>query len=427
MLLPPDIEIARRDSAIPGLGLLLDPEAFSIALGAAFPEANITTVRARYVRYKPGTNCLIAYRLQSDGMEIDVYAKAFRVDAFSKLRKMGEQFKAHTPLGTGGAILDDVLIAVFPFPNDYKLSTMASLVNNKTRRRLFTTVFPDQPEWWDAKLRTLRYKPERRYVAQIITREGKLALLKVYTESNYAAANRGSIAFVSQEPLRVAQQLGHFDNHCALVLEWLPGYSLTESAVSRFALDKVRAVGEALACVHAQNPKGLGFISREMEVKALSAAANAVTAVYPLLADKAHNLATHVAERLKSIPFDARPIHGDFDTDQVLVSEEGVAILDFDEAALGDPVVDLGFFAARLEWAALRGDLSMSQAKALTENLLEGYCFKAGCDLPAHFSLYKAVGLLRIAPHPFRNRFSDWLEQTQAIFDQIGVIMEKDV
>jgi len=142
-----------------------------------------------------------------------------------------------------------------------------------------------------------------------------------------------------------------------------------------------------------------------------------------MLAMMAAMLAMRIAAKLRDVTFDACPIHGDFDTDQVLFTSEGVAILDFDEAAQGDPVADLGSFAARLEWAALRGDLSAGRAKVLTENLLEGYCRAAHCDLPAHFDLYKAAGLLRVAPHPFRNRLPDWPEQTQAIFDRIESIM----
>ena len=419
MLLPPDAELARRDSAIPGLALLLDPEAFAAALRTALPEADVETAQATYVRYKPGTNCLVAYRLQVAGVETDVYAKAYRAGTRGKLRKARERLKVRASLGSGGVVLDDAVIAVFAFTNDYKLDALACLADEAPRRHLFTDLLPDRPDLWDATLRSLRYKPERRYVAQMVTEAGKPALLKIYAEYDYLAASRGAKTFVSHGPLRVARQLGRSNRHRALVLEWLSGRLLNEAARAPwFEPDVVRTVGAALAGLHARSPQELGPLRREAEAASLLAAAGAVAAIYLYLADRVQDLALRIAARLQEVPYDARPIHGDFAADQVLLTSEGVAILDFDAAAQGDPAADLGTFAARLERDVLRGDLPTDRAEALTEALLEGYCAAARCDLPAHFGLYVAAGLLRVAPHAFRNREPDWPERMRAILER---------
>jgi hypothetical protein len=53
MLSPPNRVLAARDPALPGLGLLLDPEALARALGTS-------AVTLRHLRYKPGTSCTAA-------------------------------------------------------------------------------------------------------------------------------------------------------------------------------------------------------------------------------------------------------------------------------------------------------------------------------------------------------------------------------
>ena len=185
----------------------------------------------------------------------------------------------------------------------------------------------------------------------------------------------------------------------------------------------VRTVGDALDELHTQSSQGLERLPREAEATSLLAAAGAVVAVCPQLAEPAEGMAWHIAAGLQEVPYNVRPIHGDFATDQVLLTDKGVAILDLDAAAHGDPVADLGTFAARLERDVLRGDIPAGRAEGLTKALLEGYCAAAHCDLPAHFGLYVAAGLLRVAPHAFRNREPDWPARTQAILERAEEIV----
>jgi aminoglycoside phosphotransferase (APT) family kinase protein len=420
MLLPADAELARREAAIPGLPLLLDPEAFVAALRTSLPGADVQTAQVTYVRYKPGTSCLVAYRLQVAGAETDVYARAYRAGNRGKFEKARPWFKTSGLLGPGGVILDDAVIAVFAFPNDRGLDMLAPLADEEARRRLFTRLLPDRPDLWGATLHSLRYKPEQRYVAQMVTEGGECAVLKTYAGADYLAASRGAKVFRSRAPLRIAQRLGRSNLYRSLVLEWLPGRSLSEAVRDpRFEPEAVRAVGAALAALHAQMlPRRLRSPTHEKETANLLAAAGAVAAVCPHLAERGPDLARRMAARLQEIPCDARAIHGDFAADQVLLMDEGVAILDLDAVAWGDPAVDLGTFAARLEWDVLRGDLSADRAEALTQAVLEGYCAAAHRDLPAHFDLYVTAGLLRVAPHAFRSREPDWPELTQAILER---------
>ena len=147
MLSSHNAELARRDSALPGLALLLDPEAFAAALRKALPGTDVGEARVTYVRYRPERYCLVLYGLRVTGTEVDVYAKAHRVNS-RKLSKSRERQKVRGPLGPGGVILDDLAVAVYAFPNDHKLDALARLVDEEARKRLLRELFSDWPDPW---------------------------------------------------------------------------------------------------------------------------------------------------------------------------------------------------------------------------------------------------------------------------------------
>ena len=84
VLSPADADLVRRDSALPGLATLLDPEAFLATLRQAMPAVGGVAASITYVRYKPGTSCLVGYRIQGDA-PCDVAGAVVRTSARDKL------------------------------------------------------------------------------------------------------------------------------------------------------------------------------------------------------------------------------------------------------------------------------------------------------------------------------------------------------
>ena len=97
MLSQPDAEFASSQPAIPGLDLILDTESVADALRANLPEADASNMRQVYTRYRPPTDCLVAYELQLGGSPTLIYAKAYCAKAYDKLRK------------TRGTTVDDIV------------------------------------------------------------------------------------------------------------------------------------------------------------------------------------------------------------------------------------------------------------------------------------------------------------------------------
>lgn len=425
MLLPFDADLVRRDPAIPGLATILDADAFVFALRSSLPALDLGSARSTYVRYKPGTNCLIAYQLEVAGVVEPVYAKAFAPGAAGKLRKAREQPGAAGTLGSGRIVLEDCAVLVSTFPNDGKIRSLACMADARSRRGLFRELVPERPDLWEGAAQSLRYKPERRYVARLLNGKEPRAVIKVYTENSYRTAQHNAVAFASAGPLRLARLLGSSDHYSSLAFEWLPG-SLLSDIISHPGVEKLAAgtnVGAALAELHAQDPGGLTHLSRGTEAAALISVAEGIIFLCPRLAKRVGDLARRVASRLMSEPFADAAIHGDLYAEQILLADDRVGMLDLDEAVRGDPAADLGNFIAHLECDVLRGKISPAWVGPLTGALLDGYRACTGRPVPSRVRLYTAAGLLRLAHHPFRQREPDWPARTEAITDRAEVIL----
>jgi aminoglycoside phosphotransferase (APT) family kinase protein len=415
MLLPPDADLARRDRQLPGLAILLDPEALAARLRRALARDDLGPARVTYVKYHPGVKCLVGYQLPVAEAEVQLYAVAHRPDACRELEKARTRPSVPGPLGSGRIVLEDCAVLVSLFPNDRKLKALPILADGASRQSLLGELLLRRPDLWGTAVQCLRYKPERRYVARVPGADGG-AVIKAYEEKDYPAAKGSTGTFVSRGVLCLSRWLGHSDAHALLAFEWLPGRRLGVALFDPHLEPAVVShVGAALAELHAQEPAGLARLTREAEAAVLAGLAATLGSLCPHLAARAERLARRLAACLMDEAPEDRPIHGDFHPGQVLVTGNGVALLDFDTAARGDPALDLGTFFAYLEHKALRGKISLARVDGLKTQLLHGYGTSAHPLRAAWIDLYTAANLLRRAPKPFRYRKPHWPEQIEAL------------
>jgi hypothetical protein len=405
-----DAELAHRDDALPGLRLLLDEDAFTEALRAARPDAGVSSARATYVRYKPGTSCLLGYVIsREEGGDVLAYARAERPGELDRRVGNLRRADAEGPLGRGVALAGHD-VAVYPFPNDRRIRALRDVADPDRRRRLLERKAPDRPDLASATLQPLRFKPERRFVGRLDGGRGR-ALIKLYGtgfEDSLAATEA-----LSGGPVRVPQSLARSRRQRLLVLEWLEGETI---AVALRAGDPAAAAeaGTALAALHGSSVPGLTTRSRESGVAAVGPAADAVAWLAPDAADAARGALDRIRPELAAETATV-PIHGDFSAGQVLLGPAGPALLDLDEARIGRPEEDLGSFLAALQLDVLRGDLPWDDAARAAQALLEGY--SRGGRLPGDGALrrFTAAALLRLAPEPFRHRQPDWPDAVRSL------------
>lgn len=407
MLSNPDRRVVAREPALPGMALLLDNEHALGVLQTRWPGPRIERLTTGYLKYKPGTSCLVGYLADtSDGL-LPLHAKAYTARQYAKVRAAEAE-----EIRSACCRLDDQFTAFWRFPVDRKVAGLAGLASPEPRARLLRDLLPDEPEWWAARLETLRYKPERRYVGKLTVDDRPRAIIKVYDDRDFKNAWRAARTvetFASRGRLVVSTPLGGSDNQRVIVSRWLAGEPLNDFLLGAdCSAHRISEVGAALAEFHRQVSGHLARVAREDEAMAVLAAANTAAWLCPDLAPRLRGLASRVAAELLAEPAEQRPIHGDFSTDQVLVAAHGIGIIDYDQTRVGDPAADLGTFIARLEWNEICGALLAGRAGEITEALSDGYCRQARCAQPSNTDLYVTAGLLRLAPHGFRERIEGW-------------------
>ena len=422
---PADADLARRDSAIPGLVTVLDPAAFVTALRRVAPVAGLGAAHIDYLRWKPHAYARATYRLDVAGAEVGLDVRACRPDDLASWLEDGEPALVPGPLGPGRIVLEQCAVLVTVFPNDLKLPELRHLTDPREREPVLRELLPDRPDLWQGELRCLRYRPERRYVAELRGVDGARAIVKAYTPRAYKRGKRNATAFRPRGPLRLARLLGYSDSRCLLAFEWLPGSGLFDfETTPEIEREMVSAAGAALAALHDESPNGLECWTREDEAAAVASLAAEVGGICPQLAGRAGVLARRLAARFAEAPDLHLPMHGDFTAGQVLVAPPQVALVDLDWACCGDPADDLGNIFSQVERLALDGVRSPDWVEAVEDAMLTGYAQATTRPIPERIGLYTARGLFRRARSPFRTRAPDWPQRTEAVLERVEAVLD---
>ncbi len=418
MLSPADAALVARETALPGLALLLDPDALGQAINTALPDVRLAPVLKHYLRYKPGMNCLAAYRGLRDGQPLAFYAKAHGADVDVKLAKAEERASVAVGGLPGRLVLAEHGLVLNFFPNDSKLKALRRLGDAEKRRDLLARLFPAQPALWSGSLETLAYKPERRYVCRLTSADGGSRVLRFHTPAGYAAIAALPAPHSQPGGPRLAARLAEDPERGIIAHEWLDGRLLRgDYCAPEWDPDSVWRCGRALAHLHAQPGDGLPRRTIENDLGAIDASRRGLGMLTPHLSPLADRLAARLAAAIGQRSPALASLHGDFYAKQVLDTPTGIAFLDLDEMALGHPAADLGLFIAHLELEAGYGLLTRERAEAVSEALRLGYAFGAGQVSRADLAAHTALGIFLLAHHPFRSGASDWPKRIEALLD----------
>ncbi len=393
MLSPDDAALVERDPALPGLALLLDGDALSRRLGAA--------VHRRYLRYKPGTTCVLA--LDVDGERAFAVAHAAR--ALPKVDKTVER----APAGTLLAVDRGTGVLVARPRADRDLPGLARLTGD-----LHRCVAPLLPgaDLDGAALTTLSHKPQRRWVGLLAPRTGDPVVVRVHRPADARATQAALRSLPTGEPW-LPSLLGVDARHGISLLSWLPGTGLHDLLASgRATAAHVRSAGAVVAALHARPPGDLAVRGPDADRGDLRRAAAAVGVLVPGLAERSAALADRLGTALAERRPPAVTAHGDLSLDQVVVGAGGrTALVDLDAATGAEPALDLGSAVAALHVASRLGG-GPPEVDDLAALLLDGY--GAAVD-PRRLQVQTAAGLLRRAVEPFRLCHPAWREQVAEV------------
>jgi hypothetical protein len=117
--------------------------------------------------------------------------------------------------------------------------------------------------------------------------------------------------------------------------------------------------------------------------------------------------------------------HGAFRTDQFMIQDGDLVMIDLDGFCWADPARDAGNFLAYLRWKAIRRPEQAAFIAHAGQIFLAGYQAAGGAADPARRALYEAASLLKIAGRRFRSlTVKEWplvpqlLDAARAVLDQ---------
>lgn len=386
MMIDVEEEIGLRDADLPGLPLILNPHAVARASGRP-------AMRIDYLRYKTGTSCVVTLLPRGDVADLHsvVTVMAYTRDRYAEVRTRPEW---NSP---GVRFLNDACIALVPpaFDRDLNLRKLA-MPGGKLLHRL------GMPRHGEA--RVLRYKPGRRLVLRLEDGEGNAAaLLKVYHPDAFAPALAGAIRAAG---LGGAEILHVDEGRQAITTKWISGSSLCPSAGVENAEGWFFA-GQALARVHSSSERAERRITAESDFEKIEQHLRDFTALQPDAAARAAHLLPTLRRALAPVPHAKSLVHGDFSADQVIVTDTGAHILDWDRSGQGDPGRDIGSFLARLDVQLIDGLLDGASHRLASNAFLAGY--GTGIDRqPESSGAHHLRALLTLLGEGFRLRLDDW-------------------
>lgn len=420
-----DREMAARDKALPQLAGLLDPQALPDRIRVCAPHLDVPSdieLRANYVRYKPGTNCLVGY-VDSRGNPWG-HVVAYGHDTVAKLSKRQHGAERHAVPETSCAFDHERGMVFCRFPYDPALPQLVDFVAGAFFADPKTLAKAPSFGAGACDWRLLSYKPQRRCVVQI-TQDGQpFAVLRLYRPEDFVST-RETAKMLADSPWYAVQRLGAFERYHAVAMKWVPGHTLDECVNGRDKVRQTTAAGKLLSEVHAAPRAKLRVMMLDDLRRQAMASVSLARKLLPDLADRMDRVLGKVDHQLTRVVPRITLCHGDVHAGQFVIQSDGVQLLDWDFACNGPSGFDLATFAAHAWLAALQDPHGSYTAEQTISAFCEGY--QAGIEgstgpaIPVNFDAYVALNLLRLLPTPFRLRWEQWdhkLEQLLGVAEQ---------
>ena len=410
MLSAAESDLARRDTELRYLSTALDADVMAQLISSRVDGDVGIELQRRYIRYKPGMNCLVRYTGQINGSPLDCYIKTYGSDSAVKLAKARVRPTVNTSPMQGRLVFDEHASVITFFPNDDKLKKLRSFKSGHLSKSLQASLFSTHTRTGKYKTEILAYKPERRFVACCEDNNGGKSVIKLYSSRSYEHSLQRARLASQWLQLPLPRLQASSDEFHAIVFDWQEGHTLAETlARGNYDTEVIAQTGETLARLHEQNSTAsLPSSTVRQDTFRIIALAGVLAMLLPDQQVRIRQLSEELIKLLQRIDYPNVVIHGDFYARQVLTNDKGICLLDTDELRLGDPATDLGNFIAHLEYDRLNGNINTSMMHGIVDALLESYRRHNNVVNDDQLAMHTAFALFHLSHQPFRDGGANW-------------------
>jgi aminoglycoside phosphotransferase (APT) family kinase protein len=451
---PPMALVGPLDSAalmreLPGLSQALDAPSMAPKLEDALlvdgsHGLSIASCAWRSPTYLHGDGFLLRYEIDieqgaNSQQRAIVNARLFQTSSAAvgharRLRAIARLAGTHQalrPFARRVAVLDDLRMAVSPWPIDGGLPTLAAVTNEGA-------IMPVLARALERDIRSCtihlghygrQHRCVVRYELELVGPDRGSESVTVY--GKVAADERGAFAHAALTDLldsaaragfRVPRSLGYVPRMRLLLLEAIPGEAtigrLLKASVrgaegsSREPLEQaMRSSARLLACLHTVGPARGVRRDYVAELEHVTREVVAVGRLSPPLGKRLEETLLEARTRLRSTdPLPLGFAHGDFRHSQILVDRDRVGVVDLDTVCRAEPALDVGHFVAYLRLALLKADPAARSVFTddVTNRFLRAYVEAANlmprdeARLRERAAAYELLSLVRLATHSWR-------------------------
>lgn len=325
-----------------------------------------------HVRYRPGRNCAIAYRLQvldtatRAHHDLRFHARMYPpAGAHSRHARAADERLEPAPLGPPLHLIEPLDMVLWAFPNERKLRALGAVLDDG---RLASEVLPEViatgwgPSWQVETLRRdiVHYVPEHALTVRLqlglrhgLTGERRPVALygKCQHDDQGAATLRvlSALRTQRQHGLRTPTPLCYQAPLRLLWQEALPGVPLADLLHDEAAVPALmRQAGAQIAALHGARAPVSGQITHGHLLTRVDAAAPVLAGEMGDDAAMVWDLTTALQAQLPAQPSEPVLLHGDLHAKNILVGSQGAGLIDLDSCVTGPASWDLGSFIAAL-------------------------------------------------------------------------------
>ncbi len=315
----------------------------------------------------------------------------------------------------------DKPVELFRYPEDNSLPGLTEAASPETALRLLNK-YVLSIRARRAGVELIRYRPANRAVLRHSV--GRVRFYARVMRPNAIAPLLGAQKLIGQSGFIVPRLAGYWADGGVVWLSEIPGGNLRQrlrrgkTPDPSLLLDGLETLWNAPEQTHGSRPFNL------------SAAYRRARRIFRHNVRDDGDALRHLNDAAKSLdPFvrSWRPsciAHNDFYDDQMLVLRDGrIALVDFEEAGPGDPMLDVGNFLAHLLWASRLGRKRKNDASGAYHRVFRDAALDRFRWSERDLALREAVCLFRICTNAIRHPQPDWHDKLGAGLSLVNEVL----